>query len=44
MKSGVYVNVDNVWILEQWPEVFRGREILIRIDPGQGKGHHAHVR
>ena len=27
-----------------WPEVFRGREIFVRIDPGFGRGHHHHVR
>src|SRR5258708_8200517 len=27
-----------------WPEVFRGREIFLRIDPGFGRGHHSHVR
>jgi diaminopimelate decarboxylase/aspartate kinase len=27
-----------------WPEVFRGRELLLRIDPGFGRGHHSHVR
>jgi diaminopimelate decarboxylase/aspartate kinase len=27
-----------------WPELFRGREIFARIDPGFGRGHHHHVR
>jgi diaminopimelate decarboxylase/aspartate kinase len=27
-----------------WPDVFRGREIFLRIDPGFGRGHHSHVR
>ena len=30
--------------LQQWKEIFRGREIKLRVDPGKGKGHHAHVR
>ena len=29
---------------KSWPEVFRGREIFVRIDPGFGRGHHHHVR
>jgi len=42
--AGAMVTVDNLHPLTQWPEVFRGREILLRIDPGKGRGHHAHVR
>jgi diaminopimelate decarboxylase/aspartate kinase len=38
------VTLDNLYPLEQWPEVFRNREFLVRIDPGQGRGHHPHVR
>ncbi len=38
------VTVDNLHPLTHWPEVFEGRDILLRIDPGKGRGHHAHVR
>ncbi len=41
---GVRVTVDNLYPLKMWPEVFRGREIFLRIDPGYGRGHHHHVR
>ena len=41
---GVRVTLDNLYPLSQWPEVFRGREIFLRIDPGFGRGHHSHVR
>lgn len=41
---GVRVTVDNAAILESWPDLFRGREIFLRLDPGQGRGHHRHVR
>jgi diaminopimelate decarboxylase/aspartate kinase len=41
---GVRVTLDNIYPLKQWPEVFRGREIFLRIDPGFGRGHHTHVR
>jgi diaminopimelate decarboxylase/aspartate kinase len=43
-NAGAMVTVDNLHPLTQWPDVFRGREILLRIDPGKGRGHHAHVR
>lgn len=41
---GVHVTLDNLFPLRAWPEVFRGREVFIRVDPGQGRGHHEHVR
>jgi bifunctional diaminopimelate decarboxylase / aspartate kinase len=41
---GVRVTVDNLYVLEAWPEAFAGREVFVRVDPGQGRGHHAHVR
>jgi diaminopimelate decarboxylase/aspartate kinase len=41
---GVTVTLDNIYPLKAWPEVFRGREIFLRIDPGFGRGHHSHVR
>lgn len=43
LNLGCHVTVDNLYPLEHWPEVFQGREILIRIDPGCGAGHHKYV-
>src|SRR6202035_2063962 len=42
--KGVRVTLDNLYPLKMWPDVFRGREIFLRIDPGFGGGHHSHVR
>ena len=42
--KGVRVTLDNLYLLKMWPELFRGREIFLRIDPGFGRGHHQHVR
>ena len=42
--KGVRVTLDNLYPLQMWPEVFRGRDIFLRIDPGFGRGHHRHVR
>jgi bifunctional diaminopimelate decarboxylase / aspartate kinase len=42
--KGVRVTLDNLYPLKMWPEVFRGKEIFLRIDPGFGRGHHSHVR
>jgi bifunctional diaminopimelate decarboxylase / aspartate kinase len=44
LARGVRVTLDNLYPLKMWPEVFRGREVLLRIDPGFGRGHHSHVR
>lgn len=41
---GVHVTVDGLHPFERWPELFAGREVLVRLDPGEGRGHHAHVR
>jgi bifunctional diaminopimelate decarboxylase / aspartate kinase len=42
--QGVHVTIDNLYVLRQWPEVFAGREVLVRVDSGVGRGHHQHVR
>lgn len=43
-ELGAWVTIDSLHPLRAWPELFRGREILVRVDPGRGRGHHAHVR
>ncbi len=40
---GVTVTLDNVEALRHWPEVFRNRQIWLRIDLGHGDGHHEKV-
>ena len=39
-----HVTAGNVRALELWPDVFAGRSVILRLDPGQGRGHHKHVR
>jgi diaminopimelate decarboxylase len=41
---GARVTIDNLHPLQAWPELFAGREIFLRLDPGRGLGHHSHVR
>ncbi len=43
-ELGVHVTLDNLHPLAQWPDLFDGKPIFVRVDPGQGRGHHAHVR
>ena len=44
LEAGVQVTVDNLGVLLDWPELFAGREIFLRLDPGVGRGLHRHVR
>jgi diaminopimelate decarboxylase/aspartate kinase len=44
LEQGVWVTLDNLYPLKAWPELFKGRDIFVRIDTGQGRGHHAKVR
>jgi len=41
---GATVTVDNLHPLACWGEDFRGRELMLRIDLGVGRGHHDKVR
>jgi diaminopimelate decarboxylase/aspartate kinase len=44
LEQGVWVTLDNLFPLKHWAKSFKGREIFVRIDTGQGRGHHEHVR
>jgi diaminopimelate decarboxylase/aspartate kinase len=43
-EHGAMVTLDNIHPLREWPAIFAGRDILVRVDPGHGRGHHQHVR
>lgn len=43
-EIGAMVTLDNLHPLRAWPGVFRDRPVIVRIDPGEGRGHHEHVR
>ncbi len=44
LEQGVRVTLDNAYALASWGELFRDREVFVRVDLGRGRGHHAHVR
>lgn len=44
VQQGIWVTLDNLHPLKEWPEVFKGRDVFIRIDTGYGRGHHDKVR
>lgn len=43
LSLGCYVTIDSLYPLENWAELFQGKSILLRIDPGVGAGHHKYV-
>lgn len=43
-EVGALVTLDGTYPLEHWPGTFAGRKIMVRVDPGQGRGHHRFVR
>ncbi|HUF74015.1 MAG TPA: bifunctional aspartate kinase/diaminopimelate decarboxylase [Gammaproteobacteria bacterium] len=44
LEQDVWLTLDNLYILREWGDSFRGRDVFLRIDTGQGRGHHEHVR
>jgi diaminopimelate decarboxylase/aspartate kinase len=44
LSRGVIVTLDNVEALRNWPTLFRGRSLWLRIDLGRGDGHHDKVK
>ncbi len=43
LQNNITLTVDNLYPLQNWPEVFRDKKIILRFDPGQGYGHHHYV-
>jgi diaminopimelate decarboxylase/aspartate kinase len=43
LELGVRVTVDNSWVVHQWPELFAGHDIFLRLDLETGYGHHKKV-
>lgn len=44
LERGVWLTLDNLHPLRHWGDLFRGREVFLRIDTGHGRGHHQHVK
>jgi diaminopimelate decarboxylase/aspartate kinase len=44
LASGIGVTLDGIYPLRHWGEIFEGHDLLVRVDLGHGRGHHAHVR
>jgi diaminopimelate decarboxylase/aspartate kinase len=44
LKLGVHVTIDNLFVLQNWLDAFKGKNVFLRIDTGIGRGHHHHVK
>jgi diaminopimelate decarboxylase/aspartate kinase len=44
LDQNIQLTIDNLYILSEWGELFRGKSVFIRVDTGSGRGHHHHVR
>jgi diaminopimelate decarboxylase/aspartate kinase len=43
LELGAQLTVDNSWVIRQWPELFAGKDIFLRLDLETGYGHHKKV-
>ena len=44
LQRGITTTLDALHPLQQWPDLFAGREVMLRVDLGHGLGHHDKVR
>jgi diaminopimelate decarboxylase/aspartate kinase len=44
LALGVHVTIDNLFVLQNWLDAFKGKSVFLRIDTGIGRGHHHHVK
>ena len=44
LARNLRVTLDNLHPLAEWGEIFAGREVLLRLDLGHGRGHHDKVK
>jgi diaminopimelate decarboxylase/aspartate kinase len=43
LGQGIRLTLDSLHPLQHWPELFRAQEVVLRLDPGHGAGHHDKV-
>ncbi|WP_223669654.1 bifunctional aspartate kinase/diaminopimelate decarboxylase [Kangiella shandongensis] len=44
LEKGIRLTLDSTYPIKEWPEIFSGKEVFLRVDPNIGKGHHENVR
>ena len=43
-RQGLNITIDNLFILQHWASDLANTEVILRLDPGHGSGHHRYVR
>jgi len=43
LSKGCNVTIDSLYPLTHWHELFTNHEVILRVDPGVGAGHHKYV-
>lgn len=43
LKLGIHLTIDSLYPLKHWSKLFSGHQLMLRIDPGHGDGHHKYV-
>jgi len=43
LQQGIRLTIDNSWAIREWPELFAGQELFLRLDLDTGYGHHQKV-
>ncbi|XBQ16554.1 MAG: bifunctional aspartate kinase/diaminopimelate decarboxylase [Oceanicaulis sp.] len=41
---GVNLTIDGLHPLKEWPAVFKGADVILRVNPDRPRGHHQHVK
>lgn len=44
LKHDIALTLDNLHPIREWPTLFKGRDVFVRVDTGYGRGHHDKVR
>lgn len=43
LQTGCHLTIDNLYPLQNWPDLFKNQSVFLRIDSGSGAGHHKFV-
>lgn len=44
LALGTHLTIDGLHPLREWPDLFAGKDIILRVNPDRPRGHHEHVR
>ncbi len=44
VQTGCWLTIDGLHPLTQWPDVFKGAKVILRVNPDRPRGHHDHVK